>query len=96
MMGDPDAPHTPVLWETMVFGPSPFDRWQRRYTSKLDALAGHVLVRALVERFGDPPRRLKKALRKARAGQPLRPGESRGVGHWYARVRAYEIVQRET
>jgi hypothetical protein len=34
----------PVLWETMVFGPEPWDDWTMRYTSKAEAQAGHALV----------------------------------------------------
>ncbi len=53
----------PVLWETMIFG-GPFDGYQRRYTSRLDALRGHAAALALVELFHDAPRRLKWTLRK--------------------------------
>lgn len=31
----------PLLWETMIFG-GPHDGWQDRYTSRADALAGHL------------------------------------------------------
>lgn len=80
---------TPVLWETMIVGPSVLAGFMWRYTSRLDALTGHVRAVALVERFGDPPRRLKKALRKCRHGVS-RPGDRRRVQRWYARVHAYE------
>jgi hypothetical protein len=33
---------TPVLWETMIFGPEPWDEWCERYTSYADAVAGHA------------------------------------------------------
>jgi hypothetical protein len=36
---EPETP--PVLWETMIFG-GPHDRYQERYTSREDALAGHA------------------------------------------------------
>jgi len=39
------GPNTPpVLWETMVFGPEPWDNWQDRYTSRAAAEAGHQAV----------------------------------------------------
>ena len=83
-----DRTAKPLLWETMVFGHSVFDRWQWRYRSKLDALRGHQIVRELIERFGDPPRQLKKAIKKR--WQPMRPRERRRAERWYGRVRAYE------
>lgn len=78
----------PVLWETMVFG-SALDHMLFRYTSKLAALRGHVVVRELVERFGDPPRRLKKALKKYRVHGKVRPAEARRVRRWHARLCSY-------
>jgi len=39
----------PVLWETMIFG-GEHHCYQRRYTSKLDALLGHQHAVRLVER----------------------------------------------
>lgn len=39
--------HRPLLWETMVFG-GPSDRYQQRYRSRDEALAGHrKIVRIL-------------------------------------------------
>src|SRR5262245_10062210 len=91
---NPDAPHTPVLWETMVFGSTPLHHWQRRYTSKLAALQGHRVLCELVERFGLPPRRTKKALQKSRRHGPLytlRPREQRRVTRFLARLDAHEV-----
>lgn len=53
----------PVLWETMIFG-GPFDEWQDRYTSNLDALRGHARAVALVNLHRAAPRKTKKALVK--------------------------------
>jgi hypothetical protein len=39
----------PVLWETMIFG-GDHDSYQRRYTSRADAEAGHYEALALVNR----------------------------------------------
>lgn len=33
----------PILWETMVFG-GPYDKLQRRYTSRDEAFKGHQLI----------------------------------------------------
>lgn len=57
----------PILWETMIFK-GRFDQFMWRYTSKLDAMRGHIRAVAMVELADDAPRRLKKALRKAAAG----------------------------
>ncbi len=56
-----------ILWETMIFK-GRFDQFTWRYTSKLDAMRGHMRAVAMVELADDAPRRLKKALRKAAAG----------------------------
>ena len=37
----------PILWETMIFG-GPEDGFQRRYTSKADAIVGHAEAMKLV------------------------------------------------
>jgi len=39
----PKTPALPRLWETMIFDETggPYDEYQRRYTSKKDALEGH-------------------------------------------------------
>jgi hypothetical protein len=42
----------PVLWETMIFG-FQNDKYQERYTSKADALAGHALALGIAR--GSPP-----------------------------------------
>lgn len=42
--------HEPVLWETMVFGASIPREIQLRYQSRDDALSGHEVVVAEVER----------------------------------------------
>lgn len=31
----------PLLWETMIFG-GPHDQWQQRYSTREDALLGHL------------------------------------------------------
>ncbi len=43
-----------VLWETMIFGNADDERdqYQERYTSEEDALRGHALVVAAIERGG--------------------------------------------
>lgn len=43
----------PVLWETMIFG-GKHDEFQERYTSRSDAIAGHLraVKRVLKERKG--------------------------------------------
>lgn len=64
----------PILWETMVFG-GLCDGFQRRATSKLDALLVHQHAVALVEWTRRIPRRLKVAARKSFAYEPLRPVE---------------------
>jgi hypothetical protein len=64
----------PVLWETMIFG-GVFDQYQRRYTSKLDALTGHAWAVRLVETYATAPRRLKKAMRPWRSA----PTRSRNI-----------------
>jgi hypothetical protein len=43
-----DEPHAPVLWETMIFG-GDNDQYQRRYSSREEAEAGHVTALMLVE-----------------------------------------------
>lgn len=43
-----DAPHEPVLWETMIFG-GPKDRYLRRYTSLEAAKAGHIEAMMMIE-----------------------------------------------
>lgn len=53
----------PVLWETMTFG-GVFDQYQDRYTSKLDALRGHLWAVELVRLYDRAPRRTRKALKK--------------------------------
>jgi hypothetical protein len=68
----------PVLWETMIFG-GVFDSYQRRYRSKLDALAGHLRALGLVERYATAPRRLKKAMQKVQDGRPLGHVEKRRI-----------------
>ena len=40
--------HEPVLWETMIFGGA-HDQYQRRYTSRRDAVAGHMEALKLIE-----------------------------------------------
>jgi hypothetical protein len=37
----------PILWETMIFG-GQFDQWQERYSTKAEALAGHLRLLARV------------------------------------------------
>jgi hypothetical protein len=45
----------PVLWETMVFGaPQPWDEYQQRYTSRLQALATHDQIAEHVRHGGTP------------------------------------------
>ena len=47
-------PHDPVLWETMIFAAgsaSPHDEWQARYSSKEDAIVGHVEAVDMVSRW---------------------------------------------
>jgi hypothetical protein len=56
----------PVLWETMIFG-GVFHLYQRRYTSKLDAMTGHLQAVHLVDTYANAPRRIKKALRPWRS-----------------------------
>lgn len=36
----------PTLWETMIFG-GPNDEYQERYTTRIDALAGHAKALAI-------------------------------------------------
>jgi hypothetical protein len=38
----------PILWETMIFG-GPHDQYQRRYSSRADAEAGHLDAVALAQ-----------------------------------------------
>jgi hypothetical protein len=45
----------PILWETMTFGPGPWDGWCWRYTSREDAVRGHVRVVDLVRAGAEPP-----------------------------------------
>lgn len=48
------TPHDPVLWETMIFANSevsPHDQWQARYTSKEDAMVGHMEAVDMVSRW---------------------------------------------
>lgn len=45
----PEAERIPVLWETMVFG-SVLDEEKVRYTSRDDAVTGHAVMVAEVER----------------------------------------------
>jgi len=41
----------PILWETMIFGgPDELDEYQRRYTSRADALVGHETAVAASQR----------------------------------------------
>lgn len=77
----------PVLWETMIFG-GPFNEYQERYRSRLDALRGHQQALGLVELFVAAPRRLKKALRKfgAGGGYDLRPRETHRLARALARI----------
>ena len=42
----------PVLWETMIFG-GPHDGYQDRYTSRVEALAGHAKAVELVRSRDD-------------------------------------------
>jgi RimJ/RimL family protein N-acetyltransferase len=44
----------PVLWETMVFGPDPWDEAQWRYTTRAAALAEHEQIVEHVRRGGAP------------------------------------------
>ena len=44
----------PVLWETMIFGGA-HDEYQKRYTSRVDALTGHA--RAVALAFGKKKRK---------------------------------------
>lgn len=44
----------PVLWETMVFGPPPWDQEQWRYTSREAAIAQHDQVVEHVRRGEQP------------------------------------------
>lgn len=84
-------PHPPVLWETMIFG-GPFDQFQDRYTSRLDALRGHALALSLVELYRAVPRKTKRALQKFGAGgeaysaPSLRPGERRRLWRVLTRI----------
>jgi len=68
----------PILWETMIFGGA-FNSYQRRYTSKLDAIAGHQRAVALVELYATAPRKTKHALGKIYAGARLGAREQRRV-----------------
>jgi hypothetical protein len=77
----------PLLWETMVFG-GPFDDYQARATSKLEALRNHGIALRLVEAFRAAPRVTKKALRKYGAYARLEPGERWRVHRVLARVGA--------
>jgi len=81
-------PHDPVLWETMIFG-GPFDGFQDRYSSRLDALRGHALAVALVEAYRATPRKTKCALQKWGAAfdtYPLRPDERRRLHRALTRI----------
>lgn len=80
------------VWETMTFGPDPFDCLQDRYTSKLDALAGHsAVVRLVAFYFDGAPRRMKKALRKWRTFDvQLRPGDVRRIRRALHVTRGYD------
>lgn len=44
----------PVLWETMVFGPKPWDQPQWRYTSREAAVSHHDQVAEHIRRGGSP------------------------------------------
>lgn len=70
----------PILWETMIFN-GPFDGYQRRYRSRLDALVGHQVAIALVQLYRAVPRKTKKVLRKwgsnAWPSPPICPRERR-------------------
>lgn len=44
----------PVLWETMVFGPEPWNDVQWQYTSREAALAEHDQIAEHVRRGGKP------------------------------------------
>jgi RimJ/RimL family protein N-acetyltransferase len=44
----------PLLWETMVFGPAPWDDAQWRYTNREAALAEHDQIAERVRRGGTP------------------------------------------
>lgn len=48
----------PVLWETMIFG-GEHDGYQRRYTSKADALLGHEEAVALCSPVETPLRKFR-------------------------------------
>jgi hypothetical protein len=67
--------HPPVLWETMIFG-GPFDQFQDRYTSRLEALIGHASAVALVELYRAVPRKTKQALKKWGAAYDRYPSPS--------------------
>lgn len=45
---------SPVLWETMVFGPEPWDGAHWRYTSAGEARANHDQVAEHIRRGGAP------------------------------------------
>lgn len=79
----PDGP--PVLWETMIFG-GPFDQFQQRYTSALDALIGHETLYRLAAGYAELPRKTKKALRKFGRTEPQRPGDRRRLARVLARI----------
>jgi hypothetical protein len=50
-----EIPYQPVLWETMVFNlDGEWDRYQERYRSRAEALAGHQRI---VEEASKAPRR---------------------------------------
>lgn len=53
----------PVLWETMIFG-GQFDGEEWRYTSKEDALQGHIAALKMHVETGRCSTRTKKTLRK--------------------------------
>lgn len=45
----------PILWETMTFGPEPWDERQWRYHTRAAALAGHAAVVEAVRSGAEPP-----------------------------------------
>lgn len=45
----------PIIFETMVFGPSAWDHYRDRYATESGALAGHMRIVNLVRRFPAGP-----------------------------------------
>jgi hypothetical protein len=69
----------PVLWETMIFDHPAWSDYQERYSSKSDAILGHLRALALVDLYDRAPRRLRKGLLKHSRDARLGPVERRRV-----------------